>query len=330
MHIRLNYFRIRILGGYQMVNEELVDQIQKGINPRDNVEQLYRQNKGFIISIIKKYRYACQSGYNATPIIEMDELMHEAYFGLYEAVKHFDLDKGNTFLTYAEYWIRQTVKRFLDNSGRVIRVPVYRQQEIYKYNQATAHYLSNYNRLPSLQEYACYVDISVKGIEHLEKFMFQGRIISLDATIPGEDNDDVTIADIVASDVDIENDIVEKVAQEQIREELWDIVAKVLKDKKKLQIFQMRYINNMTMEQIGEQLNVSRAAIDQALRYGIRMIRRNSRARDLGEELEIYSRDVPFNANIVKRWALEGKLQYLDKRELKYAANMGWVDSGIM
>ncbi len=86
----------------------------------------------------------------------------------------------------------------------------------------------------------------------------------------------------------------------------------------------------MTIEQIGEQLHVSKTAIDQTLRNGLRLIRRNPWARDLGEYLEIYSRDIPMDANRVKRWASEEKLQYLDKRELKYASNMGWIDSGLI
>ena len=313
-----------------MSNEELVDQIQKGINPEDNMEQLYIQNKGFIFNVIKRYSYACQSDYGSLPIIEMDELMHEAYFGLVEATERYKPDQGVLFLTYAEPWIRQVVKRFLDNSGQMIRVPVHRQQEIYKYNQATGYYLRNYNREPDQIEYARWIGTSLLGVEKLERFMFQRAIRSLDETVPGGEDDNLSFADVVPADVDIEEDAVEKLAAEQLREDLWNIVAKVLKDNKKLQIFRMRFIDNMTMEQIGDHFHINKTAIDQALRYGLNLIRRNPRARDLGEELGIYSRDIPIEAHRVKRWAEAGKLQYLDKRELKYAANMGWIDSGVI
>ncbi len=313
-----------------MSNEELVMRIQHGINASEYLEQLYIQNKGFIATVIRKYRYACRSGYNSLPIIEMDELMHEAYFGLIEAARRFDPHQGNTFLTYAAHWINQVVKRFLDNSGQVIRVPVHIQEKVYKYNQVTACFLNQYGREPEKREYASYVGISPSGVEKLEQFMFRGAVRSLDSTIPGSDGDSISIAEAIPAEVNIEEDAVEKLAAQQLREELWDIVTKVLNDKKKLRIFRMRYINNMTLEQIGEQMHVNRTAIDQALRYGLSMIRRNPRARDLGEELGIYSRDIPMDARRVKYWAAEGRLQYLDKRELKYAANMGWVDSGMM
>ena len=313
-----------------MTNEELVDRIQHGINAQEYLGQLYIQNKGFIAKVIRKYRYACRSGYGSLPIIEMEELMHEAYFGLVEAARRFDPGQGASFITYAAHWINQVVKRFLDNSGQVIRVPVHTQERIYKYNQTTAFFLSRYGREPERREYASYIGISLDGVEKLERFMYRGAVRSLDETIPGGENENLSFADVVPAEVDVEEDAVEKLAAVQLRKELWGIVAQVLQDEKKLQIFRMRYVNNMTLEQIGEQLQVSRTAIDQAIKYGLKIIRRNPRARDLGEELGLWYREKPIDAHRVKRWAMEGKLQYLDKRELKYAANMGWVDSGIM
>lgn len=113
-----------------MSNEELVERIQHEINTEEYLGQLYIQNKGFIAMVLRKYRFACQGGYNSTPIIEMDELMHEAYFGIVEAAEMYSPDQGANFLTYAEYWISQIVKRFLDNSGRVIRVYIHNRKYI--------------------------------------------------------------------------------------------------------------------------------------------------------------------------------------------------------
>ncbi len=110
-----------------MSNEELVQQIQQGIDIKGNMEQLYIQNKGLIYATIKRYRYACQSDYNSLPIIEMDELMNEAYFGLVKAVENYNPNQGILFMSYAPNWIRQAVKRYLDNCGRTIRVPVHTQ-----------------------------------------------------------------------------------------------------------------------------------------------------------------------------------------------------------
>ena len=80
--------------------------------------------------------------------------MHEAYFGLVKAVESYDTSQGVLLMTNAPCWIRQAVKRFLDDSGRVIRVPVHKQALVYQYNQMTAYCLQNFNREPSIQEYA--------------------------------------------------------------------------------------------------------------------------------------------------------------------------------
>lgn len=221
------------------------------------------------------------------------------------------------------------MKRFLDNSGRVIRVPVHRQEKIYKYNQAKAHYLYQYNREPSQREYSSWIGISLVGVEKIERFMFQGSILSLDETVPGGEDENVSLMDTVPAEVYVEEDAVEKLAAEQLREKLWDIVAQVLKDEKKIRIFRLRFIDCLTLEQIGEQLHVSRAAIDQSIQYGIKMLRHNSRTKRLGEELGIWSREIPLDAKRVRRWARDEKLRnYLKGNDLKYAANMGWIKEG--
>lgn len=312
-----------------MTNEELVDRIQHGINTTEYMQQLYIQNTGFIANVIKRYRYIYQSDHNSLPIIEKDELMHEAYFGLVEAAKRFDKDQGNNFLTYADHWIRQAVKRFIDNSGQVIRVSVHTQEKIHKYNQVTGFYLRNYGREPETKEYASWMGISVNGVEKLKQYMYQTSTISLDEMVPGGDNENITFLDAVPADVNVEEDVVEKVAADQLREELWDIVSQVLKDPKKIQIFRLRYIDNLTLEQIGDKFHLCRQAINETLKYGIKMLRHNSRTKNLGEELGLWSREIPLDAMRVKRWAEDKRMvDLLRDKELKYAVNMGWINHG--
>lgn len=270
-----------------MSNEELVDQIQKRINVSENMEQLYLKNKGLIYTTIKKYRYACQSDYNSLPIIEMEELMHEAYFGLIKAVESYEGNQGTLFMSYASFWIRQYVKRYLENCGQVVRVPVHRQQQIYQYNEARSYYLRHFNKEPNTKEYARWLKVSVKVINDLEKFMFQSKIRSLDAPLLGEENESNTLVDTVTSDLSIENDIVEKVAKEQIKNDLWNIVDEVLRDEKLIKIIKLRYQNNATLREIGELMGISIEQVRQYERNAVRRIRCNSRTKQLGRELEL-------------------------------------------
>jgi RNA polymerase primary sigma factor len=210
-----------------MGNEELVQLIKHGIDSVGNMEQLYIKNQGIIFSVVKKYRYACQADYNSTPIIELDELMHEAYFGLVKAVESFDESQGVLFMSYASHWIGQAVKRYLDNCGSVIRVPVHTQEKVYQYNRVTTYFIQHFNREPSIKEYSKWMGLSVKSIERLRNFMFKYKIKSLDASIPDND-EELTLVDIVAGDTDIESEIIDKVSNEDLHNKLWDMIKHVL------------------------------------------------------------------------------------------------------
>ena len=313
-----------------MTNEELVERIQHGINAPEYLGQLYIQNEGFIATVIRKYRYTYRSDNKCIPIIEKNELMHEAYFGLIEAARRFDPGQGNTFLTYAAYWINQAVKRFLDNSGKVIRVPVHTQEKIYKYNQTTTFFQNRYGREPEKREYASYIGISQNEVGKLERFMFRGMVRSLDETIPGGENENLSFADAVPADTDIEEDVVEKLAAAQIREQLWNIVDQVLKDEKMIKVIRYRCVECITLDCAGTRMGITREMVRQYEAKALKRLRCNSRTKDLGEELGLWCREIPIDAHRVKRCTTEGELQYLNKRELKYAANMGWINSGAV
>ena len=312
-----------------MSNEELVNQIQKGISVNENMEQLYLRNKGLIYTTIKKYRYACQSGYSSLPIIEMDELMHESYFGLVKAIESYEANQGTLFMSYASFWIRQYVKRYLENCGQVVRVPVHRQQQIYQYNEATSYYLRHFNKEPSTKEYARWLKVSVKVINDLEKFMFQSKIRSLDAPLLGEENESNTLADTVTSNFSIEDNIVEKVTKEQIKNDLWRLVGEVLKDEKLIKIIKLRYQNNVTLREIG---NLMGASIEQVRQYeqkALKKLRNNSKTKHLGSELGFYGASIKSYGYIdkerIKRWIDWGYENMLEVYEKQYAVDIGWI-----
>lgn len=269
-----------------MSNEELVQLIQQGIDISHHMEQLYLQNKGLIYKVVKKHQYACQSDYNSTPIIEMDELIHEAYFGLVKAVENYDLRQGVLFMTYATHWIGQAIKRYLDNCGRVVRVPVHTQEKIYRYNQVTSYYLQHYNREPAVREYASWLQISVKGVSALQHYMFQDKVKSLDEVLPGADgNDNMTVADTLAVDTVLEDDVVEKVAKEQLQAELWDIISSVLKDDKMVSTLCYRFKEGLTLDEAGQRLGITREMVRQYESKALRRLRTNSKSKRLVEYL---------------------------------------------
>lgn len=309
-----------------MTNEELVEQIKKGVNKTEGMKQLYMQNMGFIAAVVRRYSYACQARYGCIPIIEPEELMHEAYFGLMSAAERYSPNQDAVFLTYAVHYIRQSVKRFLDNSGGVIRVPVHTQERIQKYNQVTAYYIREHGRVPGRQEYASWLGISAEEVSRLEKFMFEKAASSLDALLPSDKEESISLGDTIPAEVDIEEDTVERIAAAQISKELWELVAKVLKGEKKLEIFRLSYQEGLTPEQIARRLCTGREEIERTLQYGIRQLRSNKEARAFGQSLDLWEPDIPIDAGKIKRWAMNGRVNGLDEREFKYAVNMGWAE----
>ena len=108
-----------------MDNDQLVARIRSGVDTADNMLILYEQNHGFIHKMALKY-----SGY-----AEIEDLKQEAYIGLCAAVEHYDEDKGVAFISYAGFWIKQTMQRYIDNCGGVVRLPVHAREWIAKYKK---------------------------------------------------------------------------------------------------------------------------------------------------------------------------------------------------
>jgi hypothetical protein len=148
--------------------------------------------------------------------------------------------------------------------------------------------------------------------------------------MPGGEDESITFTDTVASDTDLEGEVIERVSQEQLKDELWDLISMVLKDDRKVQIIKLRYIDNLALERIAEQFNISRAAVDQSIKYSIRLIKRNAGIRRLAIETGLWDADKPFSADRVKYWCECSRYNMLDKNELKYARRMGWVDEELL
>lgn len=110
--------------GVQVENEELVKQIQAGINVSSNLEQLYLKNRPFIYNTAMKYSKQA----------EIDDLMQEGYLGLQKATSMYNSDSDAKFITYAGYWIRQSIQRYCENCGNVKRIPVHLLSKLHSTN----------------------------------------------------------------------------------------------------------------------------------------------------------------------------------------------------
>lgn len=142
-----------------MTNEQLVDRIKAGEDVGENMAALCQQIKAFIHSIAWKYR---DSG-------EVEDLEQEGYLALYSAIDGYDPDHGVKFLTYAEYHIRQRMRRYLQNNGSVLRLPVNQDDRVKQYKRFCNEFQMKHGRKPTDWESAACLGFTQEQIRGFRK-----------------------------------------------------------------------------------------------------------------------------------------------------------------
>lgn len=235
-----------------MTIEQIVVRIKAGEDVTDNMEQLYFYVKKFIHAVAWKYR---NSG-------ELEDLEQEGYLALYPAIEGYDPDQGVKFLTYAEYYIRQRIRRYLQMNGKSMRLPVHCLEKIQQYKRFCNAFQLEYGREPLDGEAAVYLGFSPEMIENIKEHARVSALVSLDSPVKGvEGVEDTTVGDMVASTEDLEENALERMHQEQLQAVLWDCVDTL--SGKQPQVIRMRYQKNMTLKAISQQCGITQDAARQ-------------------------------------------------------------------
>ena len=249
-----------------MSNEEILKEIKDNdVKIAEGVGRLYEQNIKIIRKIALKYaNYA-----------ELDDLMQEAYLGLYTAAMHYDCSAGVKFITYAYQWICQAITRYIENNGSTIRIPSHRQNLLLKYRRLLERYEKEYNREPATTEISRELQMFPDQVEKLQKDYACMATRSLDALVAGGDNEKITVADTIAGDTDVENMVLNDIVGKQFKEEFWELVGSKLDENENLVITE-RFKNNRTRAELPDILpqmdeepltvNKCRSIEDRALR----------------------------------------------------------------
>ena len=262
-----------------MTNEQLAIRICAGINEADNTLQLWQQNRGYINKIVNHYKaYA-----------EEEDLQQEAYLGLCEAIRHYNPEEEVPFMTYAGYWIRQQIGRYIKSNGTV-RLSEHIQARVKEYNQMVLKWKVTIGRKPTDREICHYLRISREMLENIRKTAKMAQIGSLDVPV-GEDGE-CSMYDLLPSAINEEEQVIEKIQQEELKEVLWSLVDSLPGEQPK--VIRLRYQNGMTLRAIAEDKGVTLEAIRQQERKGLSELRkpsRNNRLRPfLYDEDRVYSR----------------------------------------
>lgn len=262
-----------------MDNEALVKLIQQGQDVKENMGKLYEQNKGLIYRIIKRYAYIdCMT--------DTEDLMQQAYIFLAEAVEGYEPRSDALFFTYAAKVISGKIKRYLDETGRSMRIPVHMQEKIYKYHQVRSHFLGEFDREPTDQEYQYYMDLSEKQLVSLRKSMHLSVLKSIEEPI----GEELTISDtIVDSGADMEA-VEQDIDKERLSVTLWEAVGAAISDVKDLQVLEDRYKDGCTLKECGKRQGVTIEAARTREKRAMRKLRSNRKIREIGEAEGIITR----------------------------------------
>lgn len=234
-------------------NETLVKRIQQGENINDNMMQLYNQNKGLLYKATKHY-----IGYDR--IFNKDDLMQEAYIYLYDAVSHYEADKGVKFATYLTNSIKWKIGRDMRDK-RVVKLPEKLSFDIGKYMRFLEEYSKEHDKKPTDKEAIENLNISESRLKIVRNAVNMISISSIDESI----SEDIPIAEMLKDDKDDIQEIEDGIDKDILKTELWKIVESALTEKQ-MKVLKLRFIDGLTLQKCGEQLGVSQQRINEQCR----------------------------------------------------------------
>ena len=293
-----------------MDNEQLVARIQAGDNEAENMLQLWKQNKGFIAMIARRYSAGA----------EMEDLEQEGYIALCEAVQHYDPGRGMSFISYAAFWIKRRMRICADNS-RTVRLSFNAGDEVRQYQKIMREYRQEYGCDPSDWELCGFLYVSREKLDQIRKAAQMGNIRSLDEPVQGLEGD-INIGDTVPSGEDMEEDVIRRLDREQMSREIWLAVDQLPGDLPAA--VHLRYENGLTLEKTGQAMGVNRERARQLESKAMRSRRQPHRCRTCRGYFEEYLSAAPIHHVGVRRfnetWTSEVEREALRwaEEELEY------------
>jgi len=245
---------------------ELAIRIKKG--DQQAMEILTKANLRFVVSVAKQYQ---NQG------LSLGDLINEGNVGLIKAAKRFDETRGFKFISYAVWWIRQSILQALAEQSRIVRLPLNRIGALNRIGRAYTSLKQEFEREPSSEELAIELEMDVDEISDTIKL--SGRQVSMDAPFtPGEENSLLNILENFQQPSPDNHLITEslKVEVRNALESLPEREAEVLR-----LYFGLDVDYAMTLEEIGERFNLTRERVRQIKEKAIRRLRHASKSKNL-------------------------------------------------
>jgi RNA polymerase primary sigma factor len=245
---------------------QLAIKIRKG--DRSAFEQLTKANLRFVVSVAKQYQ---NQG------LSLGDLINEGNLGLIKAATRFDETRGFKFISYAVWWIRQSILQALAEQSRIVRLPLNRVGTLNKIGKAYSNLEQEYEREPNSSELA--KELQMDADEIAEALKISGRHISMDA--PLTQGDENRLLDVIENEEHPAPDHL--LMSESLKTEINRILS-TLSDREAEVIkfyFGLNKEHSLTLEEIGERFNLTRVRVRQIKEKAIRRLRHASRSKNL-------------------------------------------------
>ncbi len=242
---------------------ELAQRIHKG--DREALEKLTRANLRFVVSVAKQYQ---NQG------LSLPDLINEGNLGLIKAAEKFDETRGFKFISYAVWWIRQSILQALAEQSRIVRLPLNQVGSLNKINKAFAKFEQENERTPTTEELAEILEIPKEKVA--DTLRVSGRHISVDAPfVEGEDN---SLLDVLENSHSPDADGI--LMKESLSKEIERALSTLTERER--DIIKLHFgisCQEMTLEEVGERFGLTRERVRQIKEKAIRRLRHTSRSK---------------------------------------------------
>ena len=247
---------------------ELARKIKKG--DVKALEKLTKANLRFVVSVAKQYQ---NQG------LSLPDLINEGNLGLIKAAKKYDETRGFKFISYAVWWIRQSIMQAISEQSRIVRVPINQMGVIHKMRKVVQQFEQEYQRLPSIDEIAEQIDLPKEKIVEIMSMIT--KKISMDAPISTNDNGN--LLDVLPNKNSPSAD--EDLLEEGLKKEIERLLVS-LSEREQIILRGYFGINQreMSLEEIGEQTGLTRERVRQLKETAIKRLRSNA----IGDSLKGY------------------------------------------
>ncbi len=249
--------------------DEEVD-LAKRIREGDQLalEKLTKANLRFVVSVAKQYQ---NQG------LSLGDLINEGNLGLIKAAQRFDETRGFKFISYAVWWIRQSILQALAEQSRIVRLPLNRVGSLNKISKTFSELEQRFEREPSPDELAEVLEVSTNEV--VDTMKISGRHVSMDAPfVQGEENN---LYDVLENEAEEKPDT--GLMNDSLRKEVQRALSTLTKREADVitLYFGLNGEHSMTLEEIGEKFNLTRERVRQIKEKAIRRLRHTSRSKAL-------------------------------------------------